>query len=69
MPDWKKLVEQRLTTLNLPPCAKEEVVAELAAHLEDSASANRTTNEPESKAIAHTPWCKLAHAIEQSKGG
>jgi len=69
MPDWKKLVEERLTTLNLPPSAKKDVVAELAAHLEDSASANPATNEPESKAIAHTPWCKLANAIEHSKGG
>ena len=35
MPDWKKLVEQRLFSLNLPPSAKQEIVAELAAHLED----------------------------------
>jgi hypothetical protein len=69
MPDWKKLVEARLTTLNLPPSAKEDVVAELADHLEDSASANRATNQPASPAIAHIPWCKLANAIEHSKGG
>src|ERR1700722_20532574 len=35
MPDWKKLVEERLGSLNLPPSAKQEIVAELAAHLED----------------------------------
>ena len=35
MPDWKKLVERRLFSLNLPPSAKQEIVAELAAHLED----------------------------------
>src|SRR5580698_7682721 len=32
----KKLVEQRLFSLNLPPSAKQEIVAELAAHLEDA---------------------------------
>ena len=69
MPDWKKLVEERLTTLHLPPSAKQDVVAELAAHLEDSASADRATNEPESPAIAHIPWCELANAIEHCKGG
>jgi len=67
MPDWKKLVEERLTTLRLPPSAKQDVVAELAAHLEDSASADRASNEPVRPAIAHIPWCKLANAIEHSK--
>ena len=35
MPDWKKLVRERLSVLNLPPSAKNEVIAELAAHLEE----------------------------------
>jgi hypothetical protein len=68
MPDWKKLVEARLTTLNLSPSAKEDVVAELAAHLEDSEFTNRATSEPVSPALRHIPWCKLANAIEHSKG-
>jgi hypothetical protein len=67
MPDWNKLVEERLTTLNLSSSAKQEVVAELAAHLEDSTPANRTTNQPASSALAHIPWCKLANAIEHAK--
>jgi hypothetical protein len=35
MSNWKKLVEERLVSLDVPPSAKQEIVAELAAHLED----------------------------------
>jgi hypothetical protein len=35
MPDWNKLISERLGALNLPPSAQEEVVRELAAHLQD----------------------------------
>ena len=68
MPDWKKLVQERLTTLNLPPSAKQDVVAELAAHLEDAESANRATHAAVSPVLAHIPWCKLVNAIEHWKG-
>ncbi|PYT78073.1 MAG: hypothetical protein DMG40_21490 [Acidobacteria bacterium] len=36
MPDWQELVRERLSGLRLEVCAKEEVHAELAAHLEES---------------------------------
>jgi hypothetical protein len=68
MPDWKKLVEDRLTTLTLLPRVKQDAVAQLAAHLEDSASANRAAHEPVSPALAHIPWRKLANAIQRSRG-
>jgi hypothetical protein len=35
MPDWKELVRQRLASLPLSPDCVEEIVTELAAHLED----------------------------------
>jgi hypothetical protein len=35
MRDWKALVEERLATLALEPEEKAEVIAEVAAHLED----------------------------------
>jgi hypothetical protein len=38
MPDWQKLVRHRLSGLELDPAEKEEVHAELAAHLEESYS-------------------------------
>ncbi|HZQ96775.1 MAG TPA: hypothetical protein VFA67_17315 [Candidatus Sulfotelmatobacter sp.] len=36
MPDWKKQVRGRMAGLNLPRELKDEIIAELAAHLEDS---------------------------------
>jgi hypothetical protein len=36
MPDWQELVRQRLSDLDLEALEKDEVYAELAAHLEDS---------------------------------
>ena len=36
MPNWRKLVKERLATRGLAPSVEEEVVAELAAHLEES---------------------------------
>ena len=38
MPDWQKFVRHRLSGLELDPAEKEEVHAELAAHLEESYS-------------------------------
>ena len=35
MPDWKALVRGRIGSLDLPQAARDEVIAELAAHLED----------------------------------
>lgn len=67
MRDWKQLVRERLATLNLPSNAKEEVVAELAAHLEDSASMDPETTESENRALARIPWHKLLRAIERTK--
>lgn len=48
MPDWKKLVREQMITLNLPPGVKEEVIAELAIHLEElyqHAQSNGTPTE------------------------
>ena len=67
MRDWKKLVQERLSTLNLPPGTKEEVVAELAAHLEESAAAEPIASESADPALADIPWHKLMHAIEHTK--
>ena len=36
MPDWKKLVRKRLSTLYLPRGTREDLVAELAIHLQES---------------------------------
>jgi len=35
MPDWKQLVRPHLTALSLPPTRENEIVDELAQHLEE----------------------------------
>ena len=47
MPDWKQLVRKQMATLELPPDTKEDVIAELALHLEElseNARASGLTN-------------------------
>jgi hypothetical protein len=41
MPDWQELVRQRLSSLELDSAEKEEIHAELAAHLEERYEALR----------------------------
>jgi hypothetical protein len=57
--DFKKLVSEQMSDLNLPPHAKDQVIAELAAHLEDSKDAEA--------ALDAVSWQKLKHAIEHAK--
>jgi hypothetical protein len=51
MPDWQKLVRQRLGGLTLDAAEKEEVHAELAAHLEETYEALLREGIPEPAAI------------------
>jgi hypothetical protein len=50
MPDWQAIAEKRLVSLTLPPQEKAEVIAELAAHLEDTYEALRKQGLPEAEA-------------------
>lgn len=54
MPDWQELVRLRLCGLALNAAEKEEVHAELAAHLEDSHEAFRTEGLREHDAVQRT---------------
>lgn len=54
MPDWQELVRLRLSGLALNAAEKEEVHAELAAHLEDSYEAFRTEGLREHDAVQRT---------------
>lgn len=67
MPDWKKLVEEQLGALSLPPESKDDVVAELASHLEDSAPTGNEASKSEHIALGQIQWHKLARAIEHTK--
>jgi len=72
MPDWKKLVRERLAMLNLPPSAKNEVIAELAAHLEEIYEEARQTCVTDAAAVELTlreidNWPVLACNIRRAK--
>lgn len=67
MRDWKRLVEERLAGLKLPASVKEDVVAELAAHLEDSAAMDPETGGTPDRALGHIQWHKLVREIEHTK--
>jgi hypothetical protein len=60
MPDWQKLVRQRLSGLALDAAEKDEVHAELAAHLEELYAAFREEGLPEKDAVHRT----LAHVAD-----
>lgn len=70
MPDWNKLVRERMSGLNLPPDTKEEVISELAAHLEDGYQNEiaRGLGEPEASqhVLSEVQWNKLAREIRRA---
>ena len=50
--DWKQLVRQRLCTLKLPHEVTEDVVAELAAHLQEAYETASASGLSETEATA-----------------
>src|SRR5258707_6756655 len=74
MADWQKLVGQRLSGLALDAAEKDEVHAELAAHLEDFYESLRTKGLSEQAAIQQTlaqvaNWPDLRRKILMAKKG
>lgn len=70
MPDWNQLVRERLGVLGIAPQLEEEVVAELAGHLEDrcTSAVNRGMTEPEAVALEEVPdWVALNKEIIAAK--
>jgi hypothetical protein len=72
MRDWKSLIEKRLGKSRLPKAQREEVVNELAAHLEDLADDENARGVRETESIAaiqyeSTDWSNLARKIQRSK--
>jgi len=54
MPEWKKVVREQMTALNLPPGATEDIIAELAEHLAEAYEAARA------RGLTHTAACNRA---------
>jgi len=71
MPDWKKWVSRRMGSTQLPDDVHDEVVAEIAAHLEDECEDNRSLGLSESsarrRALSEIRWHKLTRAVESAK--
>jgi hypothetical protein len=51
MPDWQKLVREQLAGLNRGHEEEDEVIAELAGHLEETYEALRRDGLPELEAV------------------
>ena len=72
MPDWKALVHERMESLGLSPAQEEEIVSELASHLEDCYEEFRTQGVCQSEAIEHSleqaaDWPGLSRKIRRAK--
>lgn len=72
MPDWNSIVRKKLKTLSLDIEQQEEVVAELAGHVEELFEQFRARGLNESEAwrlsLEDSPdWRKLAQKIERAK--
>jgi hypothetical protein len=70
--NWKSLVRRRLGRLDLPPPQQDEVVAELAAHLEDLYDQQRAQGSGDSQAIELAleevaNWRRLSKKIRRAK--
>jgi hypothetical protein len=72
MRDWEALVEQHLIGLALEPTERAEVIAELAAHLEESCEELRRQGMPEERAVRQTlseveDWQNLRRRIQTAR--
>jgi len=72
MPDWKQLVREQVIGLTLPPDVKEEILAELAAHLEETYAEARSSGLSDVAALELsmeevTDWDVLAKDIHRAR--
>jgi hypothetical protein len=69
-PDWNRMVRERIDLRGLPREAQEEVIAEVAAHLEDVYADGRTLGlgeaEASKRALSEIQWKKLARGIRRA---
>ena len=72
MPDWTRLVRERLGLEDLSPDQQKDAIAELASHLDDLCEEYRMQGSSESEANARaihevTDWRSLAKNIQHAK--
>jgi len=71
MPDWQRLARRRLTPLALDSAREDEIVAELAGHLEDLYADMVRQGTPEEEAVqsalsAAADWDELRREIQRA---
>jgi len=72
MPDWEKLVGEKLAGIKLEPEERREVIAELAAHLEDCHRELLEAGSPDAEGYALAQvddWKTLRRKIVKAKEG
>lgn len=72
MPDWKALVRERMKTVRLPAQQQEEIIAELASHLEDAYNDACSQGLCKAAAIERSlaevaDWQSLSRKIQRAK--
>jgi hypothetical protein len=69
MLDWKEFVRDHMPLEGIPESIREEVIAEIATHLEDASSGSTLAEFGGSKNPQVSPvrWKNLARAIERAK--
>jgi len=72
MPDWKRIVSENMSALNLPSGAREEVITELAVHMEETYEHAHSRGLTETAALEATlqeinDWYVLAANITRAK--
>ena len=72
MPDWKSVVSEHMKSCGPPPANRDDVVSELAAHLEESYESALSQGLTEAAAVALTlqevnDWHELAQDIDRAQ--
>lgn len=72
MPDWQSIVSEHLDAAGLDPCERNQIVAELASHLEEVYDGHRAHGMSEAEAARRTrtevpDWRVLARRIEKAR--
>ncbi|MGC1647206.1 MAG: hypothetical protein WA741_15425 [Candidatus Sulfotelmatobacter sp.] len=72
MPNWQKIVRAQLESSSLPPSQRDDVIRELAAHLEECYAQARSEGLADEAAVEHTlqqvqDWPVLAEDIRRAK--
>ena len=68
MHNWEKEIREHMASLDLPPETKEEVIAELASHLEDSEKEeSRAKHAAQALDLSGVRWRKFSRAIQNAK--